>query len=46
MSARRYALAAKADFIVSRDPHIRNLKRFHGVKIIAVKSFMEKVRKM
>ena len=39
------ALEAKADFIVSRDPHIRNLKQFHGVKIIDVKGFMEKVRK-
>ena len=39
------ALEAKADFIVSRDPHIRNLKQFHGVKIIDVKTFMEKVGK-
>lgn len=39
------ALEAKADFIVSRDPHLRNLKHFHGVKIIDVKSFVEKVRK-
>jgi len=39
------ALEAKADFIVSRDPHIRNLKQFHGVKIIDVTGFMEKVRK-
>lgn len=39
------ALEAKADFIVSRDPHIRNLKQFHGVKIIDVKGFVEKVRK-
>ena len=39
------ALEAKADFIVSRDPHIRNLKQFHGVKIIDVKGFLEHVRK-
>ena len=39
------ALEAKADYIVSRDPHIRNLKQFQGVKIIDVKGFMEKVRK-
>jgi putative PIN family toxin of toxin-antitoxin system len=39
------ALEAKADFIVSRDPHLRNLKQFHGVRIIDVKAFMEKVRK-
>jgi len=39
------ALEAKADFIVSRDPHIRNLKQFQGVKIIDVKAFMERVRR-
>jgi len=39
------ALEAKADYIVSRDPHIRNLKHFHGVKIVDVKAFVDKVRK-
>jgi len=39
------ALEAKADFIVSRDPHLRNLKQFHGIKIIDVKEFVERVRK-
>jgi len=39
------ALEAKADFIISRDPHLRNLKQFHGIKIINVKDFVEKVRK-
>jgi putative PIN family toxin of toxin-antitoxin system len=39
------ALEAKADFIVSRDPHLRNLKQFHGIKIVNVKEFVEKVRK-
>ena len=39
------AMEAKADFIVSRDPHLRNLKQFHGIKIINVKEFVEKVRK-
>ena len=39
------ALEAKADFIVSRDPHIRNHKQFHGVKIIDVTGFLEQVRK-
>jgi predicted nucleic acid-binding protein len=39
------SLEAKADFIVSRDPHIRNLKQFHGVKIIDVTTFQEKVRR-
>ena len=38
-------MEAKADFIVSRDPHLRNLKQFHGIKIINVKEFVEKVRK-
>jgi putative PIN family toxin of toxin-antitoxin system len=39
------AMEAKADYIVSRDPHLRNLKHFHGVRIIDVKAFVEKVRK-
>jgi len=39
------AIEAKADYIVSRDPHIRNLKYFHGVKIVDVKTFVDKVRK-
>ncbi|MBL7178562.1 MAG: putative toxin-antitoxin system toxin component, PIN family [Desulfobacteraceae bacterium] len=38
------ALEAKADYIVSRDPHLRNLKQFHGIKIIGVKGFVEKVK--
>ncbi|NOZ69444.1 MAG: putative toxin-antitoxin system toxin component, PIN family [Deferribacteres bacterium] len=38
------AMEAKADYIVSRDPHLRNLKQFHGIKIIDVKSFVEKVK--
>src|SRR3989304_2002469 len=33
------AMEAEADFIVSRDPHLRNLKQFHGIKIINVKEF-------
>jgi predicted nucleic acid-binding protein len=39
------ALECKAEIIVSCDPDIRNLKQFHGVKIIDVKAFMEKARK-
>jgi len=39
------AMEAKADYIVSRDPHLRNLKHFHGIKIIDVKTFVERVRK-
>jgi len=39
------AMEAKVDFIVSRDPHLRNLKQFHGIKIIDVKEFVGMVRK-
>jgi putative PIN family toxin of toxin-antitoxin system len=39
------AMEAQADYIVSRDPHLRNLKHFHGVRIIDVRAFVEKVRK-
>ncbi|MBM4350803.1 MAG: putative toxin-antitoxin system toxin component, PIN family [Deltaproteobacteria bacterium] len=39
------AMEAKVAFIVSRDPHLRNLKQFHGIKIIDVKEFVGMVRK-
>ncbi len=39
------AMEGKADYIVSRDPHLRNLKQFHGIKIIDVKGFLEHVKK-
>lgn len=39
------AMEAKADYIVSRDPHLRNLKHFHGIRIIDIKAFVERVRK-
>lgn len=39
------AMEAKADYIVSRDPHLRNLKHFHGIRIIDVKAFVERLRK-
>lgn len=39
------AMETKTDYIVSRDPHLRNLKHFHGIKIIDVKGFVERVRK-
>lgn len=39
------ALEAQADYIVSRDPHIRNIKQFHGIKTIDAKSFVERVRR-
>ena len=38
------ALEAKADYIVARDPHLRNLKHFHGIQILDVTTFIEKVR--
>jgi len=37
------ALEKKADYIVSRDPHLRNLKHYHGIQIVDAKSFIEKV---
>jgi predicted nucleic acid-binding protein len=39
------AMEGKADFIVSRDPHLRNLKRFQGIEIVDVKTFVERVKK-
>ncbi|MFZ1987109.1 MAG: putative toxin-antitoxin system toxin component, PIN family [Desulfatitalea sp.] len=38
------ALEKKADYIVSRDPHLRNLKHFHGIQIIDATAFIEKVK--
>lgn len=38
------ALEGKADYIVSRDPHLRDLKHFQGIQIIDAKSFIEKVK--
>jgi putative PIN family toxin of toxin-antitoxin system len=39
------AMEAEADYIVSRDPHIRNLKQFRGIKIVDATTFVERVRK-
>lgn len=39
------AMEAEADCIVSRDPHIRNLKQFRGIEIIDVTTFVERVKK-
>lgn len=39
------AMEAEADYIVSRDPHLRNVKQFQGIEIINAKSFVERVRK-
>ena len=38
------ALEKKADYIVSRDPHLRNLKYYHGIQIVDVSTFIEKVK--
>ena len=37
------ALEGKADYIVSRDPHLRNLKQFHGINIVDASTFVKKV---
>ena len=39
------ALEKKADYIVSRDPHLRNLKHYHGIQIVDAATFIEKVKK-
>jgi hypothetical protein len=36
-------LDKKADDIVSRDPHLRNLKHYHGIQIIDATPFVAKV---
>ncbi|MCP4623268.1 MAG: putative toxin-antitoxin system toxin component, PIN family [bacterium] len=38
------ALEAEADYIIARDPHLRNLKHFHGIQIIDVSTFIKKVQ--
>ena len=38
------ALEKKADYIVSRDPHLRNIKHYHGIQIIDATTFIEKVK--
>ena len=38
------AMEKKADYIVSRDPHLRDLKHFHGIQIIDATTFIEKVK--
>ena len=39
------AMEAQADFILSRDPHLRNLKQYQGIKIIDVTTFLEQLKK-
>ena len=38
------ALEANADYIVARDPHLRNLKHFQGIQIVDVTAFIGKVK--
>ena len=38
------ALEKKADYIVSRDPHLRNLKHYHGIQIVDATSLINKVK--
>ncbi len=37
------ALEGEVDYIVSRDPHLRNIKHFQGIQIIDASTFVEKV---
>jgi len=39
------ALEGEADYIVSRDSHLRSLKQFHGIKIIDAKGFTNEVKR-
>ncbi len=38
------ALEKKADYIVSRDSHLRNLKHYHGIQIVDATTFIGKVK--
>jgi hypothetical protein len=38
------ALEKQADYIVSRDSHLRNLKHYHGIQIVDATTFIEKVK--
>jgi putative PIN family toxin of toxin-antitoxin system len=38
------ALESKADYILSRDPHLRNFKHFYGIQIVDVTTFIKKVK--
>ena len=39
------ALEGNADYIVSRDPHLRNIKYYQGVQIIDATTFLSKIEK-
>jgi uncharacterized protein len=38
------ALEGRADYVVSRDPHLLNLKHFHTIQIVEVPAFVHVVR--
>lgn len=38
------ALEGKADYILSRDPHLRNLKHYHGIQILDATAFINKIK--
>ena len=38
------AMEGNADYIVSRDPHLRNAKHFRGIQIIDATTFIDKER--
>ena len=38
------ALEGHADYVVSRDPHLLNLKHFHTIQIVEIPAFLRAVR--
>jgi putative PIN family toxin of toxin-antitoxin system len=38
------ALEGEAEYVVSRDSHLRNLKHYHGIQIIDASTFVDKVK--
>ena len=40
------AIEADADYIVSRDPHLRNIKHYQRIQIIDTTTFIEKAKKV
>lgn len=38
------AMEGKANYIVSRDPHLRNIKHFQGIQIIDATSFIDRIK--
>ena len=38
------AMEAKAHYIVTRDPHLQNLKHYHGIHIVNATTFLRKLK--